>query len=650
MATDPPYSGVIQSGEVAGYTGAGGYTAAAPVYGSSSSNKASAMAGYTGGQGYTGAVPVYGSTSSTNAPVTEKSRRAPAPADTSSTTSQSTPRPGRTDSAADSVVMEYGEAPGQLPPFDYSPPPPPDPLPANEAAAEELETTTADNADRHTAEEALTLAQLAMGLLQAQQRYAAHPEPEPNNALERAMRFLETVGGAQRLGPLSGLPPVIDPQLLPNFHKTFAAYPQDLLGAAADVLRAQAAAVIASTRPTNLGIAYLQGVGLGLFNAAVGIGEGIARTASEVSVIGGLRQAVQVMEQIDERIAQGESPWEAANSVLNPLVRITEQVILANEIAGEALATAPYDWKEAVRLSRQAGEATANASATAVETILPGRQAAAGARRFHPAMRRRTARGTRPPIPATPPGRRPPSPPDSVTGKVYRNGPQRLPSRPLSRPHPAHPAFLIFDRDFLRVLNELEKGVMQHTQAVASGKQEALPSGLRLKEGQGSQRFTNAKTVYNALERRTALSTALAKPDHAYLVQVRIVGVRLANGQVVNINQINKSMGRTKGRIAEHLDMAPDGTYTLAENKRVSTLLESYSKRGGVTGARILPSSALGKQLARETNVFNYAKARSGAKVIVEGEMFDGQTVTADLEPADYRGATPTPYGVIFGH
>jgi hypothetical protein len=243
--------------------------------------------------------------------------------------------------------------------------------------------------------------------------------------------------------------------------------------------------------------------------------------------------------------------------------------------------------------------------------------------------------------------------PDGVAGKVYFNGPQRLPSRPLSRPHPADPNLPVYDRDYVRVLSELQKGATDHARAVALGKQENLPVNRRgderIDQPGGSPRLSNAKAVFNELERQTAMDTALAKPDHAFVTQAEIVGVRLSDGTLVPIDRINRTLGRTRGRIADHLDMAPDGTYTLAENKRWTTLLDSYAKRGGVTGGGINRSSTLGQQLRRETNVFDYARRRSGATVIVRGETLDGRRVTTNLNPANYRGSTPTPYSVISG-
>lgn len=162
-------------------------------------------------------------------------------------------------------------------------------------------------------------------------------------------------------------------------------------------------------------------------------------------------------------------------------------------------------------------------------------------------------------------------------------------------------------------------------------------------------RVADTKQIYNELERRTALESAVAQPDHAFLTQVEIRSVTLSDGTIVPIERINRRLGQKRGRIADYLDVAPEGTYTTVETKQWWELYGSYSKRGGVTGSRINPSSRLGDQLRRETNVFDCARRRGGF-VNVRGKALDGQTVETSLNPQNYRGVSPTPYDIIPGN
>jgi hypothetical protein len=115
----------------------------------------------------------------------------------------------------------------------------------------------------------------------------------------------------------------------------------------------------------------------------------------------------------------------------------------------------------------------------------------------------------------------------------------------------------------------------------------------------------------------------------------------------VPIKDINMEFDSPRGRIADHLNMAPDGNYTLVETKTLRALYNSYVKSGGVTGTKLKPSSVLSGEVSRETNVFDFARDRDGSTVEVSGVDFDGQSVDTALDPRRYRGPAPTVYNVI---
>ncbi|MEU6371166.1 hypothetical protein ABZ876_37145 [Streptomyces sp. NPDC046931] len=645
MAASGDYSGVLHSSQVAGYTGAEGYTGVVPVVGASSGSDAPVT---------TVAQPLSDETLAREFGVL---RAAP--------TRSGGPGPGRSESAADAVLMERGEAPGKDAALGYAVPPPAADTPIDERAAEEADVVSTMAADALTAGQALAFADLVAGLTRTQQRLAARPEPTPYQALEQAKALLRrSIVPDLRISPFVPMPGLVPNSRLP--------YPQDLIGAGADALREQAARAVAATRPGNLGLALIQGVGLGLLDAAVGQAQGLAEDTTGDPLTNSLRRMGRIIDGIDERISLGESPWEAANSVLNPMTRVLIKPVEADQLAGEALRVAPRDWQRAVELSRESGRAMVDAVFGVLETAALAERGVSAYRRYGPASRPRAVPPTppvapEPPVPASPsrPGgtaaAQPPAtvpvvpvePGSGVTGKVYRNGVQRLPTRPLSRPHPMDRNLPVFDRDYVRMSKSLQRGLTDHARAVAAGRQEQLPLGRRLDERirqpGGSARLRNAKAVFNQLERETVLDNALAHPDHAYLLQVKILGVRLEDGTLVPVETINRSFGARRGRIADHLDMAPDGTFTLGENKRWTSLVNSYSESGGVTGGRINPGSTLGKEIAREAHPFEYASQRPGAKVVVQGQALDGRGVTTALDPGSYRGSTPTPYGVVSG-
>jgi hypothetical protein len=659
VADQAGYTGVVQSDVQVGYTGASGYTGIVHD---------SVASGYTG----TAEAPV---TAKPRAVGTRESTTAREPAMSSS---DAAPR-----SPYDAAVLDQGEAPGVDEPLDYSLTAPGE-SPSGAASQADHEQTTGQ-ADAVAAERSAAVADLASALAQAQQRVAITPEPAPNRALALAEAALRSgsVGGDwtnQWRWPLGAFPGANpgrqDPWRVPGPYL----WSKDLLGIGSEQLRRLAADAIAHTRPTNLGMAYLQGIGLGLFDTAVGAAEGIAGAA--VDPVGtAIEQASAVMHAIDDRIARGESVWEAANFVLNPLVRLGEAAIEANDLAGQALASARHgDWNEALRLSRDAGRSAASggvASAEAVGTAV-GALETAGALRAtvrrlrgpsgpsapHPPVGSEAPaapRSPRPPEPQDPPSVPRPRnevdpnheirglPPDAVTGKVFRNGPERLPARPLERPHPANPQVPVFDRDYVRMQQILQEGVLDYERGVALGELERLPASRRLREGRGSDRIATAKRVFNELEQATALQAAVTHPDHGFLTQLEILHVRTPAGEVAP-STINSAFGKgSKGRIADHLDLAPDGTYTLAENKRWTAIVDSYSRRGGVQGGGLRPSSSLGRQVRNETNIFDYARRNQGSVVRVRGRAFDGRVVELDLNPSLYRGPAPTPYGSAFG-
>jgi hypothetical protein len=471
--------------------------------------------------------------------------------------------------------MDRGEAPGEVGPlFDgLSPPPlvdaPPDVRsePATqeeEEAAAEADQAATDAADAAVAERAQALAQFVTGIANAQRRYSARPQPTPYRALETAKELLRgNITPNLQLSPFSPIPQLSSLSVENGGAADYSPYPQELLGPGADLLREQAAKVVGLSRPTDLGWAYLQGVGLGLFDAAADVLQGLAEAAAN-PIAAAIRQKAQIVEAIDQRIAQGESPWEAANNVLNPVVlfnnqleRFSYQAQLANEIAGRALdAASGHDWDEAVRLSREAGRAAAGGGVSVVGAynIASNTIAAAGA--FAGAVRRRPSR-TLPPAPPTPPV--PPRPrqspqPDGasgpqlpipspartpsevdpikvlppregpVTGTIYRNGAQRPQLPLLFRPHPAVPELPVFDRSFLLLLREFQKKITNRARADGLMRKQALPKPRTRREA-SQQYLSYAKETLNGLEQETAIESALANPTHGYLTQVRIIEV-----------------------------------------------------------------------------------------------------------------------------
>src|SRR4051794_14391658 len=215
---DAPYSGVVHSGEVAGYTGA---------------------------EGYTGVVPVPGSEPSTDAPISEESRplspealRAEfgimvAPPRRKNPGAATSRRSGRPESPSDAALADRGAAPGQAGPLydGLSPPPlvdaPPDtdgnpPSEAEqEAEAADSQAATAE-ADAQAADRAQSVRRLADGAANAQQRFAARSLPAPRQALEVAKRLLNgDIMPEMRMTPFAPMP-----QLEPLGLDPLPPYPQ----------------------------------------------------------------------------------------------------------------------------------------------------------------------------------------------------------------------------------------------------------------------------------------------------------------------------------------------------------------------------------------------------------------------------------------
>jgi hypothetical protein len=615
MATEEAYAGVTYSVDVAPYTGAEGYTGVAPV------------------PGYTGAEP---------APVTAKPR-APRRA-----TNGATAPP----SPADAAVMDAGEAPGQDEPLDLSPPPPPPEPTSATPAADQRAADAAQTAavDAQTAGRQAAVAGYAATTTQALERGEAQTDGDPNRALAAARAGLAP---DWRFSPFAGLPtggPAGALRGVPSL--------RELIGRGADQMREQVAAAVARTRPQNLGTAYLQGVALGLFDAAVGAAQGGLEGLLADSLSGAIERVTDVMREIDARMAEGESAWEAADAVLNPVRQGLDRAALADELAAQARVLAEGgDWARAVERARDAGRAAAGGGVAAVETFQLAESAVRATRSVRRALTPPAPPAPQPPAlpPAVPrPGGAGPlgeRPAGGVTGTVAPRAERvEFAPRSHSRPHPDEPRLRVYDRARLRFLRDLQRQVTDYVRGIAARRQAALPPERRLDErinqAGGSERLNNAKAVFNQLEILTALDAALAHPDDAFLLQPEIRGVLLPDGRVIPIETINGAFQGTRGRIPDALQFAAGGRWTLPENKRADAIVGSYSARAAPTGNRILPSSSLGRQVSRETNVIDYAR-RQGGRVLIRGTTFEGERIDVDLDPARYGGPAPAPYGTF---
>ena len=387
------------------------------------------------------------------------------------------------------------------------------------------------------------------------------------------------------------------------------------------------------------------------------------------------------MEEIDARIARGESPWEAAKNTLNPFPGLIESNPIsrfvgaakrANQLAGEAIEAAGHDWEKAIRLSREAGRAAAGGGMAAVDAYTIARGTIARGKKVKGAIKRRVGTRGGPGIPLTPPPPPPlpsprpngaigpqtaPSPPSRprsevdpirvlppksgpVTGKVYRNGPEITRAPPLTRQHPAYGRVPIEDRAVRRYMQIMQKGLVDYERGVAVKKKEKLPTPTT-PEQVNRQRLRVSKKIYNEMERETVLAAAVANPNNAYGTQVVIKGVKLPDSTFKPIREINASFGKEKGRIAEYLELRPDGTYTFAENKFPWTITESYSETQPLRFV-----DKLGSQIRRENNVLDFAQQQgSGARVIVDMKTLNGEDIRdLELDPQGWIGSTVTPY------
>jgi hypothetical protein len=154
-----------------------------------------------------------------------------------------------------------------------------------------------------------------------------------------------------------------------------------------------------------------------------------------------------------------------------------------------------------------------------------------------------------------------------------------------------------------------------------------------------------ANEPLSALEQQTAIEAALANSTHGYLTQVRIVEVERTNGPPVSIEAINRNLRGKKGRRAEYLDLAPDGNFTLVENKFAGTIYNSYSKRGGQFPLGSWASSAASCAERTTSSITHGARLDRG--VVVSGLTLDGRKVRLRLDPQKFRGSTVSPYLIV---
>jgi hypothetical protein len=324
------YTGVVYSEYEAGYTSAEGYTGV--VRGTMAS-------------GYTGAAFV------PSAPVTTKGGSAAGPIlVTTGGRSEVDPIPV-TPSPYDGVAADRGTAPGAALPLDYRSAPPsvdsgisreeeeaePPPPPPQDPAAGQLAPIEAPYSEGDDARVG-KIDELVRSLLSVGRQIRLSPVPEPNESLARAQRLLEKGLAPVPLGSriVEGEPDLLQ-ELWPRMPEP-KAFGRDLVGRLADFLDQKVAETLAQSKPNNLGVAYLQGILQEVLSTMIQATR--STTEQNIDPVGTtLDLAKGLVEAIRGRMdKEGESFWEAVDSVLNPVTKLVRAGEQANEIAGEALA------------------------------------------------------------------------------------------------------------------------------------------------------------------------------------------------------------------------------------------------------------------------------------------------------------------------
>jgi hypothetical protein len=637
------YTGVVYSAEAAPYTGADGYTGV--VYSEV-------------GSGFTGQAPV----TAENAPAGDATDLTRPGAGAEVSPLRVTPSP------YDQALVSRGGAPGSQTATNYAPPPgppsadelesmadqfaddqpdpgtPDDPAPEPAPPPPELNDgpVTPEGTDTRTD----LLNQLANDYLDLRRQIQLSPDPEPNRAAEMAQRLLQTRQPPPPAGP-------------PTAH--------DLTGPLAEWMQNQVAQAIASSKPSSLGAAYMQGI----LQEAVStiIAQGASAADMQLDPVGtSIQSAQQIIESIGDHMSQGEGFWEAVNSVLNPMVRVFNNAYDANEIAGRAMgAFRAGHWDEAVRLARESGRRAVRSGAAAAETVMLATGAAEGATKITRRWRQRPPTEMPPPTPrprlpepepfpqpkerTLPPVEVPPrsevdpipasSQPraDGLTGTVYH--PDGVPPPPAPLPSTTHSHFTqipVSNRGFLRTKLDLLQRLYKEVQQPELARQmESLPKDQRLDPRKRNWRATAA---INTKEQITVTQNQLAHPDRAYVYHARL-DIVTDKGQIIPGRAI-----AGKGRIPDTFEGFPDGTYNLPEYKTERTIVNAYPEGPNVTVQNFAPGTKLGDQLARQRKIIDYAKSKN-YQLRVRGQALDGRPVEIVVPPADYRGDVVTTYGEI---
>ena len=597
------YTGVVQGTEMVGYTSADGYTAVV-------------ASGVT--SGHTGTTPVTAATrqathsrSVTTPPVPGSAYDQAIGTDATSVGPSSAARPFDLDE-----VREIEEA-------DL------DDEPAEQGRQPNLEASTAATADRDGEATAGAIARLVDRLVDLERHARLSPQPT-NSALEEAWRALT---GPPTEAPFGGQHPV------------------HLIGELATAgFDRQLEAALAASPPSNLGVAYLQGIGQAVITGLVSASSGIVST--QVDPIGAaLNQAWSLVDEIETRVEQGQSLLTAVNGVLNPITRAAAAWNAADAAAGAALdAAAMGDWLEAVKLSRAAGRQAAGFSAAVVDTATT---AAGWTKQVAERGRLRLKAQRRAPEPPTPPAPIPSGMGTTTTTTVPAT-PKSQPSPPaastkpgqaqvpLSTPHPVWAKVPVVNPAKLASLLTYNKAL--YAGQLQAARQRLLGlTGRRRKR----QRAAAMKAVYNTQERLDALEQQRRHPDRAYLYDVKVKGVETPAGLVRprQIPGMRAADPDAPGRIFDVYEMRPDGTHRPRELKSVTTTIDSVPKSGGVTVA-FNRGSQLGKQLGK-TNALQDFATKTGGKIRLTGKALDGSDVELLMDPNTMSSTIVSDYGAF---
>ncbi|OAA20996.1 hypothetical protein UG55_106633 [Frankia sp. EI5c] len=456
------------------------------------------------------------------------------------------------------------------------------------------------------------------------------------------------------------------------------------LDALATVLDEQVDQVLARSRPATLGEAYLQGIlaeGLStLTHAAAGQADTLLDPQGAA-----IRATLDLIRQLSEHLAQGESFWEAVNSTLNPMVGVLEHGWQANEIAGAALrASQAGHIRESVELAREAGREAARAAAALVATVTtaglgpkgaPTRRGGGSRPRTGthtpPPARRPTGPPTPPPPPPppTPPPPTPPPPPSPTpprpahpvrSGDVPPPPPTRGPAftdgavRPGGRPVVQYPVLPAARHPVWRALPQLDRGTLLLRRAAGERllARQRIQWKARLDQlsapQQARQRSLLAKPIWNTLERLDAIEFSLAHPDRAVAVNAKVVGVVLPDGQLVAPRQIAGVAAadpRHPGLVFDSYEFRPDGTHGPREIKVVDSVLSAYPS-GAREVPRFLPGEKLGRQVAKADALRAFA-VDGGGRIRLSMFGLNGENLVLDVDPGTMRRTAVSTYRIV---